>query len=560
MFLGTVRRKLTALVAFSALAAFVILPMLWWLMHRELIDEVHTRVPEAIKGFDEELGDDLKDLDVTAIAISGEANALNALAARDQEKLGKVAEPFRQAYPDLDMLFYDPSGKLVAQFGCDAPQAVMPKLALDKHVILPHGCEAGEVEPIAVAFVRAIGDAGFLLVCLPLDKNYFANAQRKIGGEIALEVTDPAQHGGARMVAHSTIGFPVTKLDAATPHGKIVDGEGGTTWAIAWFDPTALATADHNQIEMRFSAALDVTEIKHIVRKHLLVALAIVCLATTLSVAFGWRLASRMSQALTRVSTAMRRLEQQEYVKVDMLRTGDELEDLAEGFNSMVDGLRERDKLRVTMGKYMTEELLQHVMAGEVELGGKTLDITIMFCDLRDFTTLSEKRSAQEIVGLLNEYFTEMVDCVMAEGGVVDKYIGDNIMAVFGAPVTRPDDALRAVRAAVRMRDALVNLNNRFAARGLSKLRFGIGLHSGEVVAGNIGSAKRMEYTVIGDAVNVASRLESKTKELGTDILISDATHERVKAGVSTEAIGEVTVKGRAQAVQIYKVTGIIGA
>jgi adenylate cyclase len=221
----------------------------------------------------------------------------------------------------------------------------------------------------------------------------------------------------------------------------------------------------------------------------------------------------------------------------------------------MVDGLQERDKLRTTMGKYMTSEVLEHVMAGEVELGGKSLDVTILFCDLRDFTTLSEKRSAHEIVGLLNEYFTVMVDVVMSEGGVVDKYIGDNIMAVFGAPVSRPDDALRAVRAAVKMREALVALNAGFAARGLPPLRFGIGLHTGEVVAGNIGSARRMEYTVIGDAVNLASRLESKTKELGTDILISDATYQQAKVGIEAEASGEIKVKGREQAVAIYKVT-----
>ncbi|HEY6034264.1 MAG TPA: adenylate/guanylate cyclase domain-containing protein, partial [Kofleriaceae bacterium] len=238
------------------------------------------------------------------------------------------------------------------------------------------------------------------------------------------------------------------------------------------------------------------------------------------------------------------------------VRTGDELEDLANGFNQMVDGLRERDKLRVTMGKYMTEEVLQHVLAGEVELGGKLLEITILFCDLRGFTTFAEKRSAQELVGILNEYFTDMVDCVMGEGGVVDKYIGDNIMAVFGAPVSRPDDAMRAVRAALAMRAALAKLNTRFADRGIEPLRFGIGLHTGEVVAGNIGSVKRMEYTVIGDAVNVASRLESKTKELATDLLISDATRERLDASVDVEAIGEVTVKGRAQAVKIFKVRG----
>jgi adenylate cyclase len=200
--------------------------------------------------------------------------------------------------------------------------------------------------------------------------------------------------------------------------------------------------------------------------------------------------------------------------------------------------------------------VLQHVLAGEVELGGKLLEITILFCDLRGFTTFAEKRSAQELVGILNEYFTEMVDCVMGEGGVVDKYIGDNIMAVFGAPVSRADDAMRAIRAALAMRASLEKLNRRFAERGIEPLRFGIGLHTGEVVAGNIGSAKRMEYTVIGDAVNVASRLESKTKELSTDLLISDATRERLDPSIDVEAIGEVNVKGRAQAVKIFKVRG----
>jgi adenylate cyclase len=150
-----------------------------------------------------------------------------------------------------------------------------------------------------------------------------------------------------------------------------------------------------------------------------------------------------------------------------------------------------------------------------------------------------------------------MVDCVMAEGGVVDKYIGDNIMAVFGAPVAQGDDASRAVRAAVKMRESLVALNVRLTARGLPSLRNGIGLHTGEVVAGNIGSVKRMEYTVIGDAVNLASRLESKTKELGTDLLISDATYERAKSVIDGEPAGEIKVKGREQAVTIYKVRGL---
>ncbi|MBV8759504.1 MAG: HAMP domain-containing protein [Deltaproteobacteria bacterium] len=543
MLLGTVRRKLAALVGFSALAAIVVLPLLWWLMHRELIDEVDDRIPEAIHGFEEELGDDLKDLDVTARALSEQDDTERAIAARDVATLGKLAGPFRDAYPDLDIIFYDHDGKLVAQIGCESPQAQMPQLAAG-HAIMPHGCEASDKAPVAIGISKAVGAAGYVIVCLPLDKAYFANAQKKLGGEIAME------RDGKLLVA--TPGFPVDHLDDAVEGGSIHD-EGGETWAIALFH--AKATADIHA-GLTYAAALDVSDIKRIVRKHLLLAFAIVLLSTTLSMAIGWRLATRMGSALSRVSHAMSKLEQQEYVKVDVVKTGDELEDLAQGFNAMVEGLQERDKLRTTMGKYMTEEVLQHVMAGQVELGGKTIELTILFCDLRDFTTLSEKRTAQQIVEILNEYFTVMVDIIMAEGGVVDKYIGDNIMAVFGAPVTRHDDAIRAVRAAVKMREALAKLNEKFQTRGLPSLRFGIGLHTGEVVAGNIGSAKRMEYTVIGDAVNLASRLESKTKELATDILISEATHA-VATGVETEAAGEVHVKGREAPVQIYKVRGL---
>ncbi|HEY3805103.1 MAG TPA: adenylate/guanylate cyclase domain-containing protein [Kofleriaceae bacterium] len=557
MIFNTVRRKLTALVLFSAVAALAMLPILWWLTHRQLLEQVHARLPAAVRGFEEELDDDIADLDVTAIAIAGEPSALAAMSAPDHKDLDRIVAPFRAAYPDLDLLFFGADGKLVVQYGCANPRKDVPKkLARATHLVLAHGCELGDDAPVAIAIIRPIGDAGSLMVCLPLDRPYFTNAQAKINGELALEVTNQKTHGGQRYTEFATDKFPAAGLAVATDRPAVY--ESGATWALATFVPKAISDSEQ-RVELRFAAALDVSAIKRIVRNHLMIAAMIVLGTAIIALSIGWRLASRMATALARVNAAMRRLEQQEYVKVEAVRTGDELEDLANGFNSMVDGLRERDKLRVTMGKYMTEEVLEHVLNGAVELGGKTIDLTILFCDLRDFTTLSEKRTAQQIVALLNEYFTHMVDCVMAEGGVVDKYIGDNIMAVFGAPVTRPDDAQRAVRAAVRMRAALAELNESFTARGMEKLRFGIGLHSGEVVAGNIGSARRMEYTVIGDAVNLASRLESKTKELATDIIISEATRERLDPTVTTELLGEVHVKGRAEPAQIYKVVSITG-
>jgi adenylate cyclase len=207
----------------------------------------------------------------------------------------------------------------------------------------------------------------------------------------------------------------------------------------------------------------------------------------------------------------------------------------------------------------MTAAVMDHLMNGRVALGGESLRVTVLFTDIRSFTSISEKMDPQHLVGLLNEYFTEMVGIVMDEGGVVDKYIGDAIMAVFGAPVPKPDDAANAVRAAVRMRRALATLNQRLVARGAPPLRTGIGIHTGEVVAGNIGSERRMEYTVIGDAVNLASRLESSTKELGVNVLVSEDTYALAKDAVVVRPVREITVKGRHQPVMTYEVLGLAG-
>ena len=561
---GTVRRKLTALVAFSAAAALVVVPMLSWLMHKQLLDEVKVRVPAATAGFDEELADDLKDLDLTASVLAAEGDTEKALATRDVARLTELARPFNgqevvdgktvSAYPYIDVVFYDADGKFIMTVGCEHARDTLPPEVGATHAILVGGCETAAHAPVAIAIARKVGTSGTLLVCLPLDRDYFENSLVKLNKRV---VSLALQQDGE--VRYASDKFPTARLDDAKPDGSIeIVDSGDRTFAVARFVPRDLVDQiGAAKTKLVFSVAYDVTAIKHSVHDNLIRALLILGAATLVSISIGWRLASRMSRALTRVAHAMEKLEKQEYVKVEVVKTGDELEDLANGFNAMVDGLMERDKLRTTMGKYMTEAVVAHLMAGEVALGGKTLEVSILFCDLRDFTTLSETRKAEEIVALLNEYFTEMVDCVMAEGGVVDKYIGDNIMAVFGAPVSRPDDAVRAVRAAIHMRERLVELNARFVQRGWPPLRFGIGIHTGEVVAGNIGSAKRMEYTVIGDAVNLASRLESKTKELKYDILISEATYARCKDVIDGEPAGEVHVKGREQGVQIFKVKGL---
>ncbi|HEY2734695.1 MAG TPA: adenylate/guanylate cyclase domain-containing protein, partial [Polyangiales bacterium] len=178
----------------------------------------------------------------------------------------------------------------------------------------------------------------------------------------------------------------------------------------------------------------------------------------------------------------------------------------------------------------------------------------VFFSDIRGFTAMSETRSAQEIVDMLNEYFEQMVEIVFKYEGTLDKFVGDEIMALFGAPVSHPDDAYRAVKVAVEQLQALDEWNRTRASEGEAPIHIGIGINTGSVVAGYLGSSKALEYTVIGDVVNTASRLCSVAQ--AGEILISRQTNELVKDYFTTQELAPTQVKGKAQALQVYKVLG----
>jgi len=237
----------------------------------------------------------------------------------------------------------------------------------------------------------------------------------------------------------------------------------------------------------------------------------------------------------------------------------DVLGGLAEGFNRMVDGLRRGAFVRETFGRYVAPAVVDEVLAGRVALGGELRECTVLFSDIRDFTTLSEHLSPTEVVSFLNSYLDAMVEVVVAHGGTVDKFIGDAVMATFGVPVARDDHALQAARAGLAMLERLDAWNAERVAANKPTLQIGIGLHTGEVVAGNIGSARKMEYTVIGDTVNTASRIEGLTKKLGARLLASNATWERVKDHVDGQPLGPIEVKGKREAVEVYSLQGARG-
>jgi class 3 adenylate cyclase len=226
---------------------------------------------------------------------------------------------------------------------------------------------------------------------------------------------------------------------------------------------------------------------------------------------------------------------------------------------------RERSRMRQVFGRYVADEVVEVLLADDrkLDLSGDTKLVTVLFSDVRGFTTISEKLTAHEVVEMLNAYFTRVCEPILAQGGTVDKYIGDAVMAVFGSPVAYPDHARRAVRAALGMAHEAAQFRGwmaqRFPDRGLHEFNIGVGLHTGEAVIGNIGTPKRQEFTAIGDTVNTASRLESATKELKCVIAASAATVEAAGAGVRTGKEETLTVKGRTGATKVYEVVGIEG-
>ncbi|QYO66934.1 adenylate/guanylate cyclase domain-containing protein [Leptolyngbya sp. 7M] len=202
------------------------------------------------------------------------------------------------------------------------------------------------------------------------------------------------------------------------------------------------------------------------------------------------------------------------------------------------------------MPEYVVKQLLEHPES--FRLGGINQSITVLFADIRGFTTLSEKENPEKVVALLNRYFSLMTEIIFEHGGTLDKFIGDGLMAIFGAPTASPEDALNAVKAAVTMQKRLIKLNEEFRAEGYSQVAMGIGLHTGVATIGYIGSDKRSEYTAIGDTVNLASRLESNA--LGGQILISDATLQASGNRIPVIAREPLTVRNRIQPVEVYEI------
>ncbi|HOF33844.1 MAG TPA: adenylate/guanylate cyclase domain-containing protein [Spirochaetota bacterium] len=235
-------------------------------------------------------------------------------------------------------------------------------------------------------------------------------------------------------------------------------------------------------------------------------------------------------------------------------KSRDEIGILSESFEDMARGLAEREKMKDAFGKFVNKEIADMILKNELKLGGERKTAAVFFSDIRSFTSISENLQPEEVVEFLNEYMSIMVECVNKTNGVVDKFIGDAIMAVWGTPISRGNDTANAVEGALMMREALKKFNK---GRGSAKkpvINIGCGINTGPVLAGQIGSHDRMEYTVIGDTVNLASRIESLNKPFCTDILVSSDSYNLVKDLYLCEPMEKISVKGKKDPQQIYAV------
>ncbi|MCR9142804.1 MAG: HAMP domain-containing protein [bacterium] len=285
-------------------------------------------------------------------------------------------------------------------------------------------------------------------------------------------------------------------------------------------------------------------EVNNIQRRNLYLMIVVVALAVLIVFFF----ARGLTQPVLKLVTAARMIRDGSYGVDLQPESQDEIGLLTDSFNSMSHGLKERENLKVSFGKFVDKELT------EMALGGERKEVAVFFSDIRGFTAMSEKLRPEEVVEFLNGYFTRMVRCVNETNGRVDKYIGDALMAVWGAFRPHGNEAENAVNAALRMRDELIDFNRGRGTARKPLIHMGAGINLGQVVAGQIGSDEKLEYTVIGDTVNLASRTEMLTKHFGVDILITNNVLDRVKGQYRVAKMDEMKVKGKAKPITVFAV------
>jgi len=286
----------------------------------------------------------------------------------------------------------------------------------------------------------------------------------------------------------------------------------------------------------------------------LLYGLVAFSISIGIAVIFSYFLSRLVSSSLSALCQTVKRIGEGDLTCRTEFHTFDEFNELSLAINTMAKGLQERERLKMGFARYVSEYALERLLKQDkhIVIEGERKKVTLLFSDIRNFTTMSENLPPEEVLKLLNEYFSEMIEVIFNYGGTLDKFIGDGVMVEFGAPLEDKHQELHAVLAAVHMQNRLEKLCDKWEKEGKPRLKMGVGIHTGLAVLGNIGSERRMEYTAIGDTVNVASRLERLTKKVEKPIIISKSVYDKVKDHFTFVDLKEVQIPGRKESIQAY--------
>jgi adenylate cyclase len=397
---------------------------------------------------------------------------------------------------------------------------------------------------------------GGIRIGFAMDDKFAKSLQGQTGSEVAIlnkgKVFASSLEGEARQQLQASVAAMQGMASQAGDAGVFEPTLMGTPYLgqlIPLLGPTGEPVAQLLQLRSRER----VLQLLGSIRRSFFNVLGILLvLAVALSILF----AGTITKPLNALVAGTRAVEKGNLDYTIPVTTKDELGELAESFNEMVGDLKEKERVKAVFGRYLPKAVADRAMQhqGDLGLGGEEKEVAVLFSDIRGFTSLSERMAPPEVVKMLNEYYTRMIDILFDNDGTLDKTIGDAIMAVFGAPVPDNDSTAKALRTALGMMAELKKFNAERVARGEEPFQIGIGVNTGVVVAGNLGSVKQFSYTVIGDEVNLASRMCSNAK--AGQILVTDATYRKVKWQFEFNQLEPIKVKNVSQPVQIYEVLG----
>ena len=536
----------------------------WYLVGRfnehEARHQIDVSLQQAAHSFRRVVADRNAHLRTGARSAARDHQIRQLVSGDDPATLASALQSLRGTTDSSVVVILDPAGKVVASAGRGAPEPTLaPRLITlaeaddsPRPSAAGYGNFGGVLHSVVLVPVQAGSEViAWLLIGFRIDREFASDLKRLTGSDLLfLSENGDALAGTLPDSAHAPIAAALRTTRAHSALRQITINGGAS---LAAFRPLLTGKDQIATLALVYSLDEKLAPSRLAGRYLALVTVGALVVAAAIALVF----ARSLARPIERLAAHTERIGAGDYETRVAVDRADELGRLAGAMNAMSAGLAERDRVRDLLDKNVSPEVAARLLRDGATLGGEEREVTVLFADLRGFTTLSERLAPPELLALLNRYLDRMSGAIEAHGGVIDKFIGDAIMALFGAPVTQGDAPARAIAAALAMETALAALNAELAAEGRPPLAIGVGINTARVVAGNMGSSRRLNYSVIGDGVNVAARLQALTRvaDYRTSIILSAATRAAAgPAGAASRPLGTVAVKGRSEPVEIFAV------